>query len=104
MAATKASAKTTTNHEKIRRWADPRGGEPATVQRTGGKGDPGILRIDFPGGRGAQSLRHISWDQFFRKSDEKHLTFLYQEKTAKGQPSRFNKFVCKENVKGKARK
>jgi len=38
-------------------------------------------------------LEKVSWDEFFEKFDQSNLEFLYQEKTADGQTSRFNKFV-----------
>jgi hypothetical protein len=86
-------SKTTTNHGEIRRWAEERGGKPACVKGTGGGGDTGLLRIDFPGGASEESLQQISWDEFFQKFDEKNLAFLYQEKTKDGGTSRFFKFV-----------
>ncbi len=86
-------SKTTTDHEEIRRWVEDRGGFPATVEGTGDEEDPGLLRIDFPGYSGQQSLRRISWEEFFDKFDEKALAFLYQDETSKGETSRFSKFV-----------
>ena len=87
-------AKTTTNHRVIRRWAERRGGTPATVKGTRRKGDPaGILRIDFPGYSGEETLKAIPWEDFFAKFDEARLLFLYQDKTADGSESRFCKFV-----------
>ncbi len=46
------SGHTTTDHEEIRRWAEERGARPARVRRTGRDGDPGMIRLDFPGVRG----------------------------------------------------
>ena len=88
--------KITTNHEEIRKWAEARGGKPATVKRTENDGEAGVLRIDFPGYSGAGSLEEISWDEFFEKFDEKGLAFLYQEETRDGEQSRFFKFVSRE--------
>src|SRR5437762_3557529 len=89
-------SKTTTNHEEIRKWSEARGGKPAAVKGTGGKGDPGVLRIEFPGGPGDESeLEEISWEQFFEAFDENKLAFLYQERTKDGGESRFNKFVSR---------
>lgn len=82
----------TTDHETIRKWAEQRGGKPAHVKRTGDKGDPGILRIDFPTGP-EQSLETISWDEFFEKFEQANLALLYQDRTESGDISRFNKFV-----------
>lgn len=73
---------------------EERNGRPATVKNTGRDGeDAGLLRIDFPGYSGEDSLEEISWEDFFRKFDENNLKFLYQEKTEDGKQSRFNKFI-----------
>ena len=79
-----SSAKTTTNHDEIRKWAEARDGAPARVK---GRGDGGILRIDF--GKPEDSLEEIGWDRFFEIFDENELAFLYQDE----KDSRFNKFV-----------
>ncbi|WP_394844558.1 hypothetical protein LZC95_46825 [Pendulispora brunnea] len=89
-----AQAVATTDHERIRRWAEERGGHPARVKRTSrGKGDTGILRIDFPGFSGEGTLEEISWKQFFDTFEKKELAFLYQDRTATGKPSRFAKLI-----------
>ena len=85
----------TTNHDEIKSWVEKRGGTPSTVKGTEGKDGAGLLRIDFPGYSGKDTLEPISWEEFFAKFDESDLQFLYQEKTAKGSESRFNKFVAK---------
>ncbi len=54
----------TTDHQKICEWAKERQGRPAAVKRTGGGDDPGIIRIDFPGYSGGDSLEEISWEDF----------------------------------------
>lgn len=88
-----AESKTTTDHQKIRKWVEARGGKPAGVTDTGGGDDPGILRIEFPGHGDDSRLEEISWDDFFNKFEENKLAFLYQDKTAEGDTSRFFKFV-----------
>ena len=88
---------TTTNHEEIRRWAEAREGRPASVRGTGSGDDPGLLRIDFPGGAGEDKLVPISWEEFFEKFDEKKLAFLYQEETKDGGESRFFKLINRDN-------
>lgn len=85
----------TTNHDEIRAWVEKRKGTPSTVKATA-KGDTGILRIDFPGYSGKDTLEAISWDDFFKKFDESNVEFLYQNETAAGKESRFNKFVAKK--------
>lgn len=89
----------TTNHETIKKWVEERGGSPAVVKNTTGGADVGLLRINFPGYSGAQSLENISWDQFFKEFDEKHLVFLYQDKLENGQESRFCKFISQKTAK-----
>lgn len=86
--------KRTRDHEEIRRWVEERGGQPATVETTARRGQAGLLRIDFPGYGDAGDLAPISWDEFFQKFDEENLEFLYQDESASGAPSRFNKFVA----------
>jgi hypothetical protein len=85
-------SKTTTDHGTIQRWAEERDGVPASVKGTGDKDDPGILRIDFPGGD-EDSLEQISWEEWFEKFDENDLAFLYQEQKASGEGSTFFKLV-----------
>jgi hypothetical protein len=86
-------SKSTTNHDEIKKWAEARGGRPATVKNTAKGEEAGILRIDFPGYSGEGSLETISWDDFFKKFDEAGLKFLYQDKTKDGEESRFFKFI-----------
>ena len=90
---------TTTDHDEIRRWAESRGGRPAHVAETGDRGDPGVLRIDF--GDADDRLEEISWDEWFRAFDENGLALVYQEHTADGEESRFNKLVSRENVESR---
>lgn len=93
----KQESKTTTDHDKIRQWAEARGGVPATIRQTENGGKAGVLRIHFPGqGRGEEQFEEISWDEFFEKFEENNLAFLYQEKTKEGGESRFFKFVSRD--------
>jgi hypothetical protein len=90
------AAKVTTDHEVIRRWVEEREGQPAAVKSTGSSEDPGLLRIDFPGGAGADRLEPIPWETFFEKFEENQLAFLYQDKLKSGETSRFFKFVRRD--------
>ena len=91
-----SSSKRTTDHTKIRLWAEARNGKPARVQGPGEPDDAGLLRIDFPEDHEEEEdLEEITWDEFFEKFDEKGLAFLYQERTADGEPSMFNRFVSR---------
>src|SRR5438874_11401822 len=98
------SSKVTTDHNVIRKWAEERGGKPATVKGTETGGEVGVLRINFPGYRGEDSLEEISWDEFFKKFDEKKLAFLYQDETSSGEQSRFFKLVSRETANDKSHK
>jgi hypothetical protein len=90
----KHESKQTTDHGKIRRWAEIRGGKPATVRGTAeGDDEAGILRIAFSDD---EDLEPIEWDEFFDKFEDAGLEFLYQEETADGEPSRFFKFVARD--------
>ncbi|HEV7807350.1 MAG TPA: hypothetical protein VGO80_16135 [Solirubrobacteraceae bacterium] len=88
---------TTTDHDQIRRWVEERDGRPAAVKGTGGGDDPGILRIDLPGGAGEKSLDPISWDEWFEKFDEQGLAAILQERKADGEPSTFIKLVSRDS-------
>jgi hypothetical protein len=87
------SAKATIDHDTIRNWVQKHGGCPAHVKSTGSKRDPGILRIDFTGFSGQDTLEKITWDEFFESFDSNGLAFLYQDE------DRFNKLVSRESVK-----
>lgn len=88
----------TTDHEQIRRWAEERGAKPACVRGTGDKDDVGMIRLDFPGYSGEDKLQPISWDEWFEKFDERKLALIYQDETAGGQKSNFNKLVSRDNI------
>lgn len=84
------SSQRTQDHETIRAWVEDRGGRPAVVESTW-DGKSGLLRIDF--GPKEESLKEITWEDFFRIFDESDLDFLYQDRTEDGGESRFFKFV-----------
>lgn len=88
-------SRTTKDHDEIRKWAESRGAVPAEVASTEQQGEPGILRFEFPKApnHNDSKLKEISWDDFFEKFDENDLELVYQEKTAEGQKSNFNKLV-----------
>lgn len=88
-----SEAKTTTDHKKIQKWVEERGGRPARVKGTEDKDGGGLLRIDFPGYSGKDSLEEISWEEFFEEFDQSKLAFLHQDKTEDGKKSRFSKLV-----------
>lgn len=93
-----SKSKVTTDHEEIRHWAEERGAHPACVKGTGGKNDVGMIRLDFPGYSGEGKLEEISWDDFFEEFDKKRLALVYQETTAEGERSNFNKLVSRDHT------
>lgn len=101
MKAVKHESKSTTDPKVIRKWAEERGGQPATVESTQRDDEEvGILRIDFPGGAGSPPLMHITWEQFFEKFEEAGLAMVYQNETQDGSQSTFCKFVQRDSIKG----
>ena len=82
----------TIDHDEIREWVEARGGFPATVEGTERASEAaGLLRIDFPGYSGKNTLAPIDWDEFFEKFEESKLAFLYDDKPR----SRFSKFIAR---------
>jgi len=57
------------------------------------RGGTCLLRLDFPGYTGADSLERIDWDQWFEQFDRNNLVLLVQDATASGEQSNFNKLV-----------
>ena len=98
MARSAASARPITDHDEIRRWAGERGARPARVRGTGSDDDIGMIRLDFPGYSGGESLEEISWDDWFEKFDDSKLALLVQDQTAGGEQSNFNKLVTRDGA------
>ena len=87
----------TTDRETIRRWVERRRGRPAAIRsRSREDYEAAPPRIDFPEYRSTGVVRRISWDEFFRKFEEKRLAFVYQELTSTGELSRFFRFVHRD--------
>jgi hypothetical protein len=96
-----AESKVTTNHGEIQSWVDERKGKPARVRGTERGDDVGLLRVDYPGFSGEDTLETITWEEFFEAFDEHNLAFLYQEKTKDGKLSRFSKFIDRNSEEAK---
>src|SRR5687768_17931594 len=96
------TSNTTTDHKKIQQWVDERGGRPARVKGTESKNSPGLLRIDYPGFSGEESLEEISWEEFFDGFEKNKLAFLYQDRLESGETSRFSKLIDRNSTKAKA--
>ena len=91
-----SSATTITSHDRIRKWAEERGGHAGVVEETASEVGGGLLRIDFdkPGGGDEDRLKRIEWDEFFRIFDKNDLAFLHQDEG----DTQFNKFVAREKA------
>lgn len=87
-----SSSHRTTDHETIKKWVEFHGGKPSVVKTTHEDGKGGLIRINFPGYSGEDTLEEIGWDEFFTQFDESELAFLYQDK----EDSRFFKFVKRD--------
>jgi hypothetical protein len=97
-------SKTTTSHGEIQSWVEERGGQPARVRGTERGKDAGLLRIDYPGFSGEDTLETITWEEFFEAFDKHNLAFLYQETTKDGEQSRFSKFIDRDSDEAKKTK
>ena len=84
----------TTDHDRIRRWAEDKGGKPAAVKRTHSKEDVGIIRIMFPDVPQSEheALAEISWDEFFEEFDKRNLALIFDP------DSLFSKLVGRETA------
>ena len=98
-----SDAQVTIDHDEIRNWVEERGGNPARVKGTESKGSAGLLRVDYPGFSGEDTLEKITWEEFFEAFDTNGLAFLYQEETEDGSQSRFSKLVSRDSSDSKSR-
>jgi hypothetical protein len=90
--------KVTTDHQEIRRWAIARDGKPAATIVSESHGEKSRICICFVSYGKDRLVQEISWDNWFKKFDKGRLAFLYQEQTANGEKSTFNKLVTRESV------
>jgi hypothetical protein len=88
-----SDSQVTTDHAKIQKWVEDRDGHPARVKGTDKGKSSGILRIDYEGFSGEDSLEEITWEEFFEGFEENNLAFLYQDKVSGGEKSRFSKLI-----------
>lgn len=60
--------------DRVRAWAEERGGTPMKKRGTGHSGmDPAILAIAFPGAREDASLEPFDWHEWLDELDEQRL-------------------------------
>jgi hypothetical protein len=97
-----STTKVTTDHNEIREWVEGRGGSPARVNSPETSENTPLLRITFPGIHGDDPLQAVEWQEWFDVFENRELAFLYQDKTADGHDSHFNKLVWRrEHVQTK---
>ncbi len=91
-------SETTTDHAKIRKWVEAKGGKPAAVGSTHKSGDVGIIRIMFPNNPQSEheALTEISWDEFFKEFEKRQLALVYEE------DSLFSKIVGRDTAEKRA--
>lgn len=82
------TGESTTNHERIRRWAERRDATPARA------GDDGEVRFSFPD---TDRFTEVAWDEFFAVFERESLALVYQP-ADDDLPNRFYKFVDRETV------
>jgi hypothetical protein len=96
-----SEANVTTDHNKIQSWAEARDGYPARVKGTDGKAG-GIIRIDYEGYSGEDTLERITWDEWFDAFEKNKLAFLYQDNVKGGGKSRFSKLIDRNSEEGRS--
>lgn len=97
-----STTKVTTNHNEIREWVEGRGGSPARVTSPETGENMQMLRINFPGISGDGAVQPVDWREWFDIFENRELAFLYQDKTADGHDSHYNKLVWRrEHVQAK---
>lgn len=79
-----ADLNTTTDHALVRKLMDEEGGYPAHVEGSEGQGDQGLLRIGSRTDDPDDSLKEISWDEFFEEFEEKELMLAYTDVADEG--------------------
>jgi hypothetical protein len=87
-------AEVTTDHRKIKKWAEAHGAKPAAVDRTHQKNDVGLIRLMFPDVPHSEHthLVPISWDEFFKEFDNRKLALIYDPN------SMFSKIVGRDSI------
>ena len=97
--AASTKSRVTTSHEEIRRWVAARGGRPVVIVRPQSADEKAsLICIYFPEDRSEGPLNEISWAKWFKQFDAAGLALLYQEDTANGEKSNFNKLVSRKTV------
>ncbi len=96
----------TTDHQKIRDWAEMHFASPEIVDDFEAGSDKPVLRLDFPGEADDIFLPNsskdfeLTWEEFFRRFEEENYAFEYIPNYGGESPDWAYKFVKREEVKG----
>ena len=88
----------TTDHEKIRGWAEYRYGHPAKMLDADNDMQKGGLYIYFEDNPPDLNIEPISWHKFFKLFDKYHLAFLFRTRNLSGNESHFYKFFDRRYI------
>ncbi|MET3927723.1 hypothetical protein [Devosia sp. 2618] len=98
-------AKTLTDREDIRQWAEARGGNPMLMDTPDGTGSRTLLQLTFgqhaintDGNEGPDRLggfQLVSWDEWFAALDENKLAVVVSDDPAGGSEAEFE-FVARD--------
>jgi hypothetical protein len=91
-----SEARVTTDRNKIQNWVEARDGYPARVKGTDGRSG-GLIRIDYEGYSGEDTLERITWEEWFDAFEKNNLAFLYQDHVKGGGKSRFSKLIDRDS-------
>ena len=91
-----SESRVTTDRNKIQSWVEERDGYPARVVGTDGRSG-GLIRIDYEGYSGEDTLERITWDEWFDAFEKNNLAFLYQDQVKGGGKSRFSKLIDRDS-------
>lgn len=84
---------TTTDHQRIRQWAEARVVKPTRLVSAAGGRPSGALRLGRPGRGGEGMLEEMPWDAFFEVFEHENLALEFQDRWEDGTPSSFCRLV-----------
>ena len=82
------------DHEDIKRWAERNDAHPAWLRQPVGDEESGALKFDFEEYWDDPALERISWDDWLRAFDDRHLALVVDDADAE---SRFNRLVPRDS-------
>ncbi|NTV31490.1 hypothetical protein HGA91_05955 [candidate division WWE3 bacterium] len=95
---------TTTDHAKVREWAQQNNAKPQLIDSPHSYGDKIGIRLDFPGRLDdadlsmKKTVKDITWEEFFKLFDELGLAMEYADTTHAVEAINFYRFVKREQL------